>query len=617
MPELLPNEVFGLVKTNVDAHTLGISLIASLLRQSGYTVIVSDEPVSHAVEHIRRINNWGYVKKWIRENQITRIGFSYRLDPEEGKECFLELYYQLKNDRMLFEDGGGIRGVFFAGLPDACDLARQRLGSKITVFPGGEAPQESLRLLGVPPEKWPSELLAGSKYDTDRLNFAKTVIEKGEYLKEQPRNHASYPQFGLPEDSLVERLKNAENRGTLPVIRAHAGPYDTNREKALNEFVDWAKQLARAGYLDVLSIGTSQLTQSHFGEDWGDMPNGGGAPLNSAADYARVWDAARPMLARTYAGTKNVPYLASVYERHLHIAWHALSFWWFCELDGRGENSLIENLRQHFDTVRYIASIPKPLEANVPHHFSFRGGDDVTYILSAYLAAKLAKKMGVKHFILQNMLNTPKYTWGVQDLAKSCALLKLIKELEDSAFRIIFQTRAGLDYFSPDEEKAKVQLAAVTALMDDIEPYNNNSPEIIHVVSYSEAIRLASPAVINESIKITLNALDRYRMLRKAGKTEDMTRNNDVICRYNELYEETKDAVSLLEDNIPYLYTPEGFYKIFCDGFLPVPYLMDAAGSYPKARQFQTQIVNGSVKVVDNRGNVIPTVKRYKSILGI
>lgn len=52
---------------------------------------------------------------------------------------------------------------------------------------------------------------------------------------------------------------------------------------------------------------------------------------------------------------------------------------------------------------------------NVPHHFAFRGCDDVTYIVSAYISAKMAKLAGNKFFILQNMLNTPRSTWGVQD----------------------------------------------------------------------------------------------------------------------------------------------------------------------------------------------------------
>src|SRR5699024_8870354 len=148
----------------------------------------------------------------------------------------------------------------------------------------------------------------------------------------------------------------------------------------------------------------------------------------------------------------------------------------------------------------YIAKTNKPFEANVSHHFAFRGADDVTYIVSAYLAAKLAKGLGIKTYILQNMLNTPRSTWGIQDLAKSRALISLLKELEDDNFRVLLQPRAGLDYFKPDLEEAKIQLAAVTALMDDIDPHNESSPSIIHVVSYSEASHLATPDIINESI---------------------------------------------------------------------------------------------------------------------
>ena len=113
------------------------------------------------------------------------------------------------------------------------------------------------------------------------------------------------------------------------------------------------------------------------------------------------------------------------------------------------------------------------------------------------------------------MLNTPKYTWGVQDIAKSRAIINLLHGLEDDSFRVSFQTRAGLDYFVPDVEIAKAQLAAVTALMDDIMPYDDNCPDIIHVVSFSEAIRLATPEVMKESIRITLGAMHEYRRLRK------------------------------------------------------------------------------------------------------
>src|SRR5699024_2569381 len=112
-----------------------------------------------------------------------------------------------------------------------------------------------------------------------------------------------------------------------------------------------------------------------------------------------------------------------------------------------------------------------------------------------------------------------------QDLAKSRALIRLVRSLEDQNFRVLLQPRAGLDYFKPDLYEARKQLAAVTALMDDIEPNNHRSPQIIHVVSYSEASHLATPEIINESIKITQHSLLEYRKLKRQGNAPDMSKN--------------------------------------------------------------------------------------------
>lgn len=213
------------------------------------------------------------------------------------------------------------------------------------------------------------------------------------------------------------------------------------------------------------------------------------------------------------------------------------------------------------------------------------------------------------------MLNTPKYTWGIQDLAKSRVLLKLVRELVDEDFNVSLQTRAGLDFFSPDLEKAKVQLAAVTALMDDIEPENEDSPQIIHVVSYSEAIRLATPAIMNESIQITLSALREYRKLRHSGKIENMAYNKDVLDRVDDMYNEAKESITILENYLPNLYTPEGFYQVFKQGFFPVPYMLDETGKYTDAVSWKTAIKNGGIRVVNDKGEVIRTPERYKKII--
>ena len=608
-------DIFGFLKPLVDVHTMGIYTIANLLRDCGYTIHFANDEVNKALENIKGLNNYGLVKKWILDNGITRLGFSYRLDPNEGCDYFMSLYCLLRNDNMFTENGGPLLEISFAGLPDTCEMVSMKTDHLVLVFPGNESPIESLQKYKIPESLFPKSIVNDSEYDAMVKSFAHRIIESEHYKLESPQDHYGYPSCGTDRDSYLDRLVYSKQKHSLPIIRTHSGPYNPNRFEALKEYNSWCEDLAKSKLLDVLSIGSSQLTQSNFGEDWDGLANGGGVPVNSELEYKVIAEKASPMLVRTYSGTKNVPALAKIHERSLNISWHALSFWWFNQLDGRGSNSLLENLREHFEAIRYIATTGKPVEPNVPHHFSFRGGDDITYIITGFLAAKACKKMGVKHLILQNMLNTPKYTWGIQDLAKGRAMLKLVRELEDENFSISLQSRAGLDYFAPDLDEAKVQLAAVTCMMDDIEPENDNSPEIIHVVNYSEAVRLATPPVIKESIRITLHTLHEYRAARKMGIVPNMKYDREVNSRFEELYNEAKESIQLLETAIPHLYTPEGFAFIFESGFLPVPYLMDQKNQYPNARRYHTALKNGGIRVIDEKGNVINTVKRYKDIL--
>lgn len=608
-------DVFGFIKPLVDVHTMGVYTMANLLRDCGYKVFVAKDDVAEAVEKIQKVNNYSLVKRWIVSNGINRIGFSYRLDPQEGCDYFMTLYHQLKADNMFEADGGTISQIFFAGLPDTCELVKGKTNGEVLVFPGNESPIESLTMLKVPEHLMPQALNQDNPYDNMRWDFAKKLIESERYILEPPLDHLGYKECGKENDSFVARLEYAKKKHALPIIRTHSGPYNPNRMEALKEYNSWCRDLAQSQLLDVLSIGSSQLTQSNFGENWEGKANGGGVPVNSELEYMAIRENAKPMLVRTYSGTKDVPGLAKIHERALNISWHALSFWWFDELDGRGHNSLLDNLKEHFDAVRWIVTSGKPVEPNVPHHFAFRGADDITYIITGFLAAKACKKMGVKHLILQNMLNTPKYTTGVQDLAKGRTMLKLVRELEDDTFKVSLQSRAGLDYFAPDLEEAKIQLAAVTCLMDDLEPENENSPEIIHVVNYSEAVRLATPPIIKDSIKITLCALHEYRMARAMGKIPNMKYDSEVKEREEALYAEAKESILMMEKAVPNLYTPEGFYKVFVEGFLPVPYLMDQSRKFPKATIWHTAIKDGGIKVVDDDGKVIYTTERFKKII--
>lgn len=603
----------GLVHPASDAHTLGIASVKSLLEDCGVQTLTAGMDICQAITEPKLEAAVLLLRDWIHLNGLTVLGFSYRLDPQDGLRFFSVLYRFLKEHRLMVGYGGPVKALFFAGLPATCDLVEQEYPELAGLFRGDETVAESMSILGLDNQAMPTDISAGMIYDEVRLRFGRELVAKGEYTGIGAVRR-DYPTFGTARDSLMERLDHGRLHDLPPLIRAHVGPYTGDHAHDLKQFLDWTEKLAAAGLLDVLSIGTSQLTQSHFFRDRTGLPDGGGISIESAREFISVWQAARPMLVRTYAGSRDILRLAWMYDECLNMAWHTLSFWWFCQIDGRGPNSVLDNLKEHFSTLNYIASVGKPFEPNVPHHFAFRGTDDVSYIVSGFLAAKAAKVCGVRALVLQVMLNTPKATWGIQDLAKAQSLLRLVRELEADDFRVVLQPRGGLDYFSPNLEKAKAQLAAVTALMDDIEPDDPASPQIIHVVSYSEAVRLADPAVIDESIRLTRHALNEYRSQKKAGKIGDISHDPELLARRKELLDGARRVIGAIEELVPDPYSPEGFYRILTGGFLPVPYLWECREEFAKAVKWQTKLIRGGMQVVDADGRIISPAERMELI---
>jgi len=608
------DDVFGLIRPPIDAHTLGMISFTQVLEECGIETCLADEEAGRDLESLAGGGGGGILRAWLRNRNISVLGFSYRLDPADALRFFDALDGFLRREKLLSASGGRIRALFFAGLPDACDMVGAKYPEVIGLFRGDETPHETLRALGLPDELMPQAVFEGVKYDAARMKFGESLVKSGAYRDVRPVDRSGYPGFGLRGDTVVDRIEQGMAHKLPPLMRVHAGPYLPDRKEAVDLFLDWTRRLASGGYLDVLSIGTSQLTQSNFGEDWAGRANGGGVPLASPGEFAAVWKAARPMLVRAYAGTKDVPALARMNEETIDIAWHALSFWWFCRLDGRGPNTVLQNLEEHFAAMRYIAATGKPLEPNVPHHFAFRGSDDLGYVVSGYVAAKAAKLQGVGTLILQIMLNTPKYTWGVQDLAKARSLLKLVKSLEGPDFKVYLQPRGGLDYFSPDLEKAKAQLAAVTALMDDIEPLDERSPQIIHVVSYSEASALADPPVMEESIKITRCALREYRRLRREGGVENMAANPEAAAREAALYSDAKKMIQAIESLFGDAYSPGGLYSMLEAGVFALPWLTYCREEFAAAAGIITRTVKGAVLAVDGGGKPIPVEERIEMI---
>ena len=608
------NKTFGFIKPAIDAHTLGISSVSELLQACGYKVVIGQGQVSEALNDYQSSIKRQVIIDWIREHQLDGFGISYRLDHDDAINMVGYLVEALKEAQLWFYQGGPVEQMYFAGLDPTCQVIKKQHEGLVTTFSGGETPKETLLKFNVPEHLIPDTILQHDRYDALLYQFGEQIINKNEYLDYPNNSSIHYSNLGSRDDHLIKRLEAYRKLNQLPLTRAHVGPYRSNigRHEALEEFYMWIEQLAQTNYLDILSMGTSQLSQSAFGEVWGDRINGGGVPINSIDELEKVYHLSRPMLVRTYAGTKNIPALAKLYEKHLNISWHALSLWWFNELDDRGPYDLLTNLQQHVATLQYIATTNKPFEANVSHHFAFRGGDDLTYVVSTYLAAKLAKKQGIKVFVLQNMLNTPRLTSGINDIAKARALLKLVRSLEDKSFRVIYQPRAGLDYFKPDFHVAKIQLAAISALMDDVEPNQTGSPEIVHVVSYSEALELATPSIINESIQITKHSISEYRKLKQSERYLAPF-EAEIHVLSDQLHSEALKLIHAIEAWITDPYSALGFYQIFAGGFLNAPYLWKHRDTFPHTVNWETRIVSGQVKVMD--GDQVMSIEKRLSLI--
>ena len=114
-------EIFGLMKTLVDAHTMGIDAAVSLLKECNYKVIVSPLRVQRALETLESEESQKIILSWIRDNKINHIGVSYRLDPKDAVNILGRLIILLKKEGYFECLSAKVKSIYFAGLKPACD----------------------------------------------------------------------------------------------------------------------------------------------------------------------------------------------------------------------------------------------------------------------------------------------------------------------------------------------------------------------------------------------------------------------------------------------------------------------------------------------------------------
>jgi methylmalonyl-CoA mutase cobalamin-binding subunit len=424
-----------------------------------------------------------------RRENADMVGVSYRLTPESGERLlaeFAEVADELHTAGVQFA---------FGGTPPLVERAR-KIGFFEAAFDGSEPVEQVLAYL------------------------------KGVDLAEM--SETEFPQ------SSIGRILWKQ---PYPLVRHHFGLPDLEATRVGIE------QIAEAGILDVISLGTDQDAQENFFHPERQDPRrrgAGGVPVRSADDYRALYAASRrgnfPLL-RTYTGTDDFFELAALYVDTINNAWAAIPLFWFNRMDGRGPWDLEGSIRLHQELMAWYGERDIPVELNEAHHWGMRDAPDLVFVAALYLAAYNARAYGVGNHIVQMMFNSPPETSDAMDLAKMLAGLELISELEGPDFRVWRQTRTGLLSYPVEIEASRGHLAASVYLQMALKPH------IVHVVGHTEADHAATASEVIEAAKMARRAIENA-----LRGQPDLTQDTAVQARKDELIAETRILLDAIRD---------------------------------------------------------------------
>ncbi len=492
----------------------------------------------------------------IERESPQKVLVGYRLSPETGEKLFQELAQVLKERKLL-----GKCTLFLS-----CTPTLKPIALKVGIF---------------------DAVFTGEEEFTDLVGTLRGVDTSS------PREQ--YPQ------SLPERIKA---KSPFPLLRHHFGL------PTVEETVQGVAEIAESKAVDVISLGPDQNAQEFFfrPEQMEEEYTGaGGVPLRKREDLEAIYRASRrgnfPLL-RCYSGTNDLVRWAHFLHETIHIAWGAVPIFWYSVLDGRSQRSLEEAIRENQEAVRTYIALGVPIEGLEAHQWSLRGASDAVAVATFYLACYQAKKLGARFYVAQYMFNTPPGIDPWADIAKMLAKKELVEQLADDHFTIFTQIRGGLAHFAPQEAIAKGQLGASTALGLFLQPH------IVHVVGFSEAIRLVGAQEVIESARI-VNGVLRDLLLGLPNVSGDQ--------RVRERKEELKEEAWFLLDTLrkigerepdPFL-SPRVLAQAVRSGIFDAPHLR---GNREAQGKMETRVVGGVVRCVDAQGKILSERERVKAL---
>jgi methylmalonyl-CoA mutase cobalamin-binding subunit len=498
-----------------------------------------------------------YLLNAVEETNPEMIAVGYRLTPENA--C--NVLKRLKNS--VQERGLGSYKFVFGGTLPVTKVAK-KVGLFDAVFSGEEEIEEIIAYL------------------------------EGRNL------HSTENEYG---DNLLKRLKIKE---PYPLIRHHFGL------PSLEKTIEGIKKIADSKVLDIISLGPDQNAQESFFRpkeiDEGNK-GAGGVPIRTEEDLSLLYSASRRgnfPLMRSYSGTRDIFKMAELLLKTINNAWTAIPLSWYNELDGRGPRKLKDAIKENQQLMLWHAKRDIPVEVNESHQWSLRDAHDTIAVVMAFLAAYNAKKMGVKTYIAQYMFNNPAGTSASMDLAKMLAKKELIDALIDSNFSVLTQVRAGLASFPPDQNMAKGQLAYSTFLGMSLKP------DIVHVVSFSEANHVANSNDVIESCRIARQVIKNL-----VYNYPNIFCSEDIQNRKKELLDEANYLLLIIKnfaDN--YVNDPwsdsDTLFRSIQSGLIDAPHLK---GNSIGAGKLSTRMINGACYAYDYKENkIITEIDRIKKL---
>ncbi len=480
---------------NPCVHTLGVEKFAEWMETMGIGYLAIKLGPAVSIDEL--------IDK-IRESKPEVVSFCYRLGDLHVDEIIVELVEKVYKYG-LEPKKSGIR-YCFGGLRPAANLVRAMTSQPILKDKFSPNKDRHFNL----------EKIAEDYKDKEKFqNFFALIVD--DYvtmaeLDEFARNRIEIAKGKIVwSDDLLERIKQVRKLENRPILRAHIGA----AAETIQPTVDGVKAISKAGCLEIVSLAPDQVTQAFLPKfDRGEenpkkYRNGeGGSPIRSREDLKILKNATKcgnwPM-TRIYSGTDELVEAAKIFEETLHMPFPAVPIFFYNRLDGRGPLSILDGINEHFNTMRWWASINKPLEINDPHQWQLRRCSDDMYVTDHILCGIIALKMGLKNYVMQLMFDLPPEIEPLNDLAKMKAAFEIIEPLtKHFDYNIIKETRGGLSSFPPNLDEAKSHLSMTTYWQMFMEP------EIVHVVSYCEAHHDAKPEDIVASCDITKQSFREY-----------------------------------------------------------------------------------------------------------